>query len=112
MTERWKQIPYWQGYEASDSGNIRRLSDGKILRQYQQKSGYMYVWLNRGNGNTSVPVHRLVCTAFHGEKGYIEGLYVDHINTDRSCNRAENLHWVTQMENMHNPITMDRRKRL
>ena len=31
---------------------------------------------------------------------------VDHINTDRSDNRAENLRWVTAKENMNNPLTI------
>lgn len=31
--------------------------------------------------------------------------YVDHINTDRLDNRAENLRWVTAKENMNNPLT-------
>ena len=30
---------------------------------------------------------------------------VDHINTDRSDNRAENLRWVTTKENNNNPLT-------
>ena len=31
--------------------------------------------------------------------------YVDHINTDRLDNRAENLRWVTNKENCNNPLT-------
>lgn len=56
----------------------------------------------------SVPVHRIVATAFHGEptaKEYI----VDHIDTNRQNNRQENLRWVTRLENLLlNPITAKR----
>jgi hypothetical protein len=70
------------------------------------------VWLNRGSGSHSVPVHRLVAYAFLGIDGYKKGLYVDHINTVRSDNRAENLRWVTPLENANNETTkLNRKKR-
>ena len=31
--------------------------------------------------------------------------FIDHINTIKTDNRAENLRWVTQKENMNNPLT-------
>lgn len=33
---------------------------------------------------------------------------VDHIDTNRNNNRADNLRWVTHKENMNNPITLQR----
>ena len=51
-------------------------------------------------------VHRIVCTAFHGEPEGARNV-VDHIDTNHGNNRPENLHWVTRMENiLNNPITM------
>ena len=32
--------------------------------------------------------------------------YIDHIDTNPSNNRVENLHWVTQKENMNNPLSI------
>ena len=98
MDEVWKDCLYYPDYAVSDQGNVVCKSDGVVLRQYKQRSGYVYVWLNRGHGRHSVPVHRLVAIAFHGEQGYIDGMYVDHINTVRDDNRAINLHWVTPSE--------------
>ena len=50
-------------------------------------------------------VHIIVAIAFHGEhdsKVYV----VDHIDTNRSNNRVENLRWFTRLENaLNNPIT-------
>lgn len=111
QTEYWLECLYYPDYEVSNLGNVRRKRDKKILKQYPQRNGYVYVWVSRGHGNMSVPIHRLVCIAFHGEQGYINGLFVDHINTNRADNRADNLHWVTQMENMHNPITLSKRRK-
>ncbi len=64
----------------------------------QAKDGYMYI--------SSVLVHRIVATAFHREapsKNHI----VDHIDTNRRNNRAENLRWLTRLDNiLNNPVTV------
>lgn len=109
--EEWRDIPTYEMYQASSLGNIMRKSDGLILKQYIQKSGYAYVCLNRKYGNRYVPVHRLVACAFLGMEGYEHGLYVDHINTIRSDNRACNLRWVTPLENANNETTKINRKK-
>jgi len=92
--EEWRDCLYYEGYAVSSLGRVLRIRDNHILKQYPQKSGYVYVWMDRGNGRHTVPVHRLVCIAFHGEEGYKQAMFVDHINTIRSDNRAVNLHWV------------------
>lgn len=107
----WKSIPCWPNYIASDEGEIAREDTGEVLKQYPQKSGYVNVWLKRGGCRIAVPVHRLICMAHHGEEGYIQGLFVDHKDTNRANNRADNLHWVTQAENMRNPNTLAKRYR-
>lgn len=64
------------------------------------KTGYLEI--------ASVPIHRIVATAFHGEpptKEYV----VDHIDTNKQNNRPDNLRWVTRLENiLLNPITSKR----
>jgi hypothetical protein len=47
-------------------------------------------------------VHQLVCDAFHGPKPF-DGAVVIHINEDGLDNRAENLKWGTQKENLNMP---------
>ena len=66
----WRDCIYYPDYMVSDEGEVVRKKDGLILKQYPQKSGYVYVWLDRGYGRHTVPVHRLVCIAFHGDEGY------------------------------------------
>jgi len=90
-------------YEASTDGEIRSIKTGKILKPYIYKTGYASVLLNRKR----YLVHRIIAGAF------IENpenkLYVDHINTDRTDNRVENLRWVTGIENANNPLTKEHR---
>ena len=85
-------------------------SDGRVYSKNKkkfvgckQKNGYVQV-----NG---VYVHRLVALAFPEICGeYSDGLEVDHINTIKDDNRAENLRWVTRSQNRCNPITYERFK--
>lgn len=96
-----------RSYLVRDNGAIFRFrkEDG-ILRKYDEEwtfgksdaiSGYKLIGTER--------VHRIVCTAFHGEPQGERNI-VDHFDTNRRNNRAENLHWVSRLENMlNNPIT-------
>lgn len=55
-----------------------------------------------------VPVHRIVCSAFRGIPPTDQHV-VDHIDTNRANNRAENLRWVSRLENvLLNPISARR----
>ena len=109
--EEWRECIFYPNYMVSDLGNVVRKKDGLLMKQYQQKNGYVYVWLTRKDGTSAIPVHRLVCIAFHGDEGYEQGLFVDHINTIRSDNRACNLRWVTPKENANNETTKLKRKK-
>jgi hypothetical protein len=56
-----------------------------------KKTGYNYVVLTYCNGNIkSLYVHRLVAFAFFGKFD----LYVNHINSNRTDNRVENIEYV------------------
>ena len=106
----WRDVPYWPGYMVSDEGEVVRKKDGVILKQYLQKSGYLYVWLDRGFGRCSLPVHRIVASAFLEP---VEGKnLVDHINTIRNDNRLCNLRWASPLDNANNETTKLNRKKL
>jgi len=66
-----------------------------------EANGYMFFASN-------IRVHQVVASAFWGHQK-AEGMVVDHKDTNRCNNRAENLHWVTKLENvLNNPITRRR----
>lgn len=60
---------------------------------------YLGAWL-RGVGN--VKIHRMVCEAFHGLAPF-EKAVVIHIDENALNNRADNLKWGTQKENLNAP---------
>lgn len=95
-------------YHVRDNGAIyRQCKDDGVRRKWDEewtfgtinpKNGYCYIGQER--------VHRIVCTAFHGEPVGDKNV-VDHIDTERSNNRPENLRWVTKLQNtLNNPITL------
>lgn len=95
-------------YAVRDNGAIMRYpkdgckannNDNKwTFGKKDEKTGYMMF-------TSSIRVHQVVCTAFHGPAP-ADDMVVDHIDTNRCNNRPENLRWVTRLENaLNNPIT-------
>lgn len=124
MEEIWKDIEGWGGiYQVSNLGRVKSIErtrmrrngsairiKERILSQSIMKCGYLRVGLtDPATSKTLTPlVACLVCTAFHGKKPGRQ-YEVDHINTIRTDNRADNLRWVkNRSENMKNHLTLER----
>lgn len=107
--EIWKNIEGYENYRVSNLGrvkslNYRRTGRKEILKCYKDRNGYLIISLSQGKGkNNWFLVHRLVAQAFIPNPD--NKPQVDHINTDRTDNRVENLRWCTREENMNNPLT-------
>jgi hypothetical protein len=116
MIEQWKPVPSKDGVIASSFGRIK-LPDGFAkmpnggIRKYEPKPTYgtkckasktarhEYMGLqNRKFGN--MKIHRLVCEAFHGPPPFQRAVVI-HIDEDATNNKAENLRWGTQKENLN-----------
>jgi hypothetical protein len=96
VTEEWRDIPGFAGYQASSLGRIR--SRKKVLSQYVGGRGYLHVSTSpRVNGSFHRSVHVLVTLAFHGERP--EGHQAAHGDDDKKNNRPGNLRWATPLEN-------------
>lgn len=101
--EEWKSIDKYPSYLISNLGRIRK---GDIILNEYDKYGYKIVSVKDKDGKQrSVSVHRLVCEAFIPNPE--NKPQVDHINTVRNDNRVENLRWVTPLENITNPLTLE-----
>lgn len=115
--ELWKCIDGFKGqYQVSDLGRvrsvdretvdrngIRRSVKGKILSPCDNGNGYKYVSLGRGKREY---IHRLVARAFVCNPHSLQE--VNHINEIKSDNRAENLEWVTHLENIRHGTGIER----
>ena len=101
MNEIWKTIEEAPNYEVSNLGRVRNKKTQRILNPGAYgATGYKQVNMaipSEGNKQRKRYVHRLVAMAFvDNPEGKRE---VDHINGDKTDNRAENLEWVTSSEN-------------
>lgn len=102
--EIWKNIEEHPAYMISNMGRIKSLNyrltgTERIMTLSPNKKGYLQVRLN----GKMYRVSRLVAQAFIPNPD--NKPYIDHINTDKTDNRVENLRWCTATENINNPLT-------
>lgn len=120
-TEFWKRVPSEPGVHASSHGRVLLAPGyaplpnggfraympeprvGQLARaQKDAKHEYMHIAVRRDRRQVTRKVHQLVCEAFHGSKPF-DGAVVIHIDENALNNRADNLRWGTQKENLNMP---------
>ena len=107
MQEIWKDVIGYEGlYEVSSFGNFRKLCDNgsfKMLKPTSNNWGYYTIGLWKNKKVRQFRISRLVAEAFISNPE--NKPYVDHIDTDKSNNRVDNLRWVTPSENSNNNLS-------
>lgn len=111
--EQWKDISGFEGrYQVSDQGRVKsvpfmqryllrsgaeafRQTKERVLSQQKINSGYFIVHLHLNNKRTATTVHSLVAKAFVPGTGET----VNHLNGNKTDNRAANLEWASYTEN-------------
>ena len=107
----WRDIAIHCGiyvgkYQVSDSGEVRAhpesrlrgMRPGRILFQSFDNRGYAQVQLWSRCKARTVKVHRLVADAFLGPRPL--DMTVNHIDGDKLNNSAENLEFVSNLDNV------------
>ena len=101
-------------YQVSNMGRIKNIKNDRILKKTLNNNGYETVCLGCNDDDEykqkRFMVHRLVAYMFV-PRGKRTQNVVDHINTIKTDNKAENLKWVTQKENMNNENTKENIKK-
>ena len=91
----WKPIKDFENYEVSDVGEVRNVKFNRLLTPSPSAGGYMRVQLRKNKQSYQRYVHRLVAEAFLEGEGE-----VNHIDGDRTNNKANNLEWTTHQQNV------------
>lgn len=122
--EFWKHVPSEHGVLASSLGRILQAPgfapmpnggyrsyipeprEGQVAKASKTAAHeYRHIMLKRwGPGPRQQPrkVHQLVCEAFHGPKPFPKAVVI-HLDENALNNRADNLKWGTQKENLNMP---------
>lgn len=116
-TELWADVNGFVGfYQVSNLGRVRSLDRvsggqvvaGQIMGTKLSGRGYRSVALRSAGGvRVHKMVHRLVAAAFVPNPEFKP--IVNHIDNDPLNNRAENLEWCTQAENLSHMTNQGRR---
>lgn len=107
--EKWAPVVGYEGlYEVSNSGKVRSLFRyKKELKPCLTTNGYFYVQLFKNKKGTNHYLHRLVAKAFIDNPLGKE--LVNHKDEIKTNNSADNLEWVTHVENCNYGTAIARR---
>lgn len=122
MEEIWKGIPGYEGlYEASNFGAVRskdrviyenngkaRPLKGKVLIQSPNPKGYPGVGLSKNGKVDCYRTHRIIAELFVSNP--FKNSEVNHLDENKTNNRADNLEWCTRLQNIHHGTGMLRKQ--
>lgn len=108
--EIWRIYPEFNFIEVSNLGRVRskdryvpsknggkRLAKGHLLKQYQERGGYMRVKFKVNGETRSILVHRAVAICYIPNPDNLPE--VNHIDNNRTNNTTSNLEWCTRQYN-------------
>lgn len=102
----YSEVKSFTRYRVSNMGRVK--NQHNRLVNNRMCGSMLTVKLMNGKITKRISVHRLVIMAFNVPNPE-DKPQVDHIDSDYSNNRLDNLRWVTCKENMANPATIEKR---
>lgn len=101
MKEVWETIYGYEDYQVSNLGRVKSLkfNQERIIKTTKNNWGYWVVNLSKGGITKVHKVHKLVAIAFLNHTPCGHNIVVDHIDNEKSNNRASNLQLISNREN-------------
>lgn len=94
MNVMWMKIRDFSNYEVSNTGMVRNIKSGLVLKHKHAGAGYSQVSLGAKNYRY---IHRLVAQHFISNPDNLP--YVNHLDGNKSNNSISNLQWCTAKQN-------------
>ena len=94
----WKKFNGYDNYLVSDTGLVVNVNTGKQLIPSKDKDGYLSVSLSQSGKIKKYRIHRLVALIYIPNPNNLDT--VDHINGIKEDNRAVNLQWLSNNDNL------------
>ena len=102
MDEIWKKITYAPNYEISNLGNIKNIKSNKLItvnyERLKKDNKRARPGLSHNGKIKAYYLHRIVAEHFIDNPNNLPE--VNHIDGDFYNNRAENLEWISKIDNM------------
>lgn len=103
MSEVWINIPDYEGlYKCSNYGRIKRTISNRCVKERILKGsvhrGYLMVTLSKNAVHDRRMIHRIVAGLFLHNPEWKP--LVNHLDSNPTNNKVENLEWCTQSENI------------
>lgn len=94
--EEFREVVGFEGlYEVSNYGRVRR--NGRILKPWKNRKGYLHVDLSKNGIRRKALIHRLVAQSFiPNPNNYPE---INHKDENKTNNAVDNLEWCTREYN-------------
>ncbi len=123
MEEIWKDIKDYEGlYQVSNLGRVKSVERIKtippnktytqksfIMKPYYHYNGYPIITLSKNGIRFKDVVHRIVAKHFiENPENY---KYVCHKDDNPLNNKADNLYWGTQQDNMNDKVSKNRQQK-
>lgn len=102
--EEWRELNYngefFPNYEISSLGRLRNSKTKKVIKLNITGEGYLGYCASLGHRklHKMLKIHRAVACTFLTNKDFT--LQVNHIDGNKTNNRADNLEWVTGSSNV------------
>ena len=100
--EEWRDVIGYEGlYQVSNMGRVKSFCEQfvRILSPCPNKKGYYMVHLHKDGKKKNFGIHVLVAQAFVPNPDPENKVEVNHLDRDKTNNRADNLEWNTPAEN-------------
>jgi hypothetical protein len=111
--EIWKAVKGYEGlYEISNTGKIKGLKKGVLLKHCIHKDGYFQHSLSNNGKAKNYLLHRLLAINFIPNPNPDVDIFINHIDANRTNNELSNLEWCTHSRNVQHGYDMGNHKLL